>query len=158
MLKLCRVTKVKELFLVLVYVFNFNLFGFSAAILGKGLLVGIITTQSFSSRTIPRCAECMRRSLKTLRWRTNLFVVKTGSFFKVDFFPFIFSLQLKPYQLTSLNWLVLMHEQGVNGILADEMVSIIMKYLSFHINHDFTVAYRTCKHCISLCISRSFVT
>ena len=32
------------------------------------------------------------------------------------------SLQLKPYQLTSLNWLVLMHEQGVNGILADEMV------------------------------------
>lgn len=31
------------------------------------------------------------------------------------------SLQLKPYQLTSLNWLVLMHEQGVNGILADEM-------------------------------------
>ncbi|XP_078375262.1 SWI/SNF-related matrix-associated actin-dependent regulator of chromatin subfamily A containing DEAD/H box 1-like isoform X2 [Oculina patagonica] len=31
------------------------------------------------------------------------------------------SLQLKPYQLTSLNWLVLMHEQGLNGILADEM-------------------------------------
>ncbi|XP_068755461.1 SWI/SNF-related matrix-associated actin-dependent regulator of chromatin subfamily A containing DEAD/H box 1-like [Montipora capricornis] len=31
------------------------------------------------------------------------------------------SLQLKPYQLTSLNWLVLMHEQKVNGILADEM-------------------------------------
>ncbi|KAM7452234.1 ATP-dependent helicase smarcad1 [Porites harrisoni] len=31
------------------------------------------------------------------------------------------SLQLKPYQLTSLNWLVLMHEQGVNAILADEM-------------------------------------
>ncbi|KAJ7385779.1 ATP-dependent helicase smarcad1 [Desmophyllum pertusum] len=29
--------------------------------------------------------------------------------------------QLKPYQLTSLNWLVLMHEQGLNGILADEM-------------------------------------
>ena len=73
-------------------------------------------------------------------------MVKTGSFFKVvDFFPFIFSLQLKPYQLTSLNWLVLMHEQGVNGILADEMVSIIMKYLLFHINHDFTVHYVTFK-------------
>ena len=39
MLKLCKVTKVKVLFLVLVYVFNFNLFEFSAAILEKGLLV-----------------------------------------------------------------------------------------------------------------------
>ena len=38
MLKLCRVTKVKVLFLVLVYVFNFNLFEFSTAILEKGLL------------------------------------------------------------------------------------------------------------------------
>ena len=37
MLKLCRVTKVKVLFLVLVYVFNFNLFEFSAAILEKGV-------------------------------------------------------------------------------------------------------------------------
>lgn len=31
------------------------------------------------------------------------------------------SLKLKPYQMTSLNWLTLMHEQNVNGILADEM-------------------------------------
>ena len=38
MLKLCRVTKVKVLFLVLVYVFSFNLFEFSAANLEKGLL------------------------------------------------------------------------------------------------------------------------
>ena len=38
MLKLCRVTKVKVLFLVLVYVFNFKLFEFSAAILEKGPL------------------------------------------------------------------------------------------------------------------------
>ena len=37
--KLCRVTKVKVLFLVLVYVFNFNLFEFSAAILEKGLFL-----------------------------------------------------------------------------------------------------------------------
>ena len=37
MLKLCRVTKVKVLFLVLVYVFNFDLPEFSAAILDKGL-------------------------------------------------------------------------------------------------------------------------
>ena len=39
MLKLCRVTKVKVLFLVLVYVFNFNLFEYLAAILEKGLLI-----------------------------------------------------------------------------------------------------------------------
>ena len=38
MLKLCRVTKVKAFFLVLVYVFNLDLFEFSAAILEKGLL------------------------------------------------------------------------------------------------------------------------
>ena len=39
MLKLCRVTKVKVLSLVLVYVFNFDEFELSAAILEKGLLV-----------------------------------------------------------------------------------------------------------------------
>ena len=38
MLKLCRVTKVKVLFLVLVYVCNLNLFEFSAATLEKVLL------------------------------------------------------------------------------------------------------------------------
>ena len=38
MLKLCRVSKVKVLFLVLVCVFYFNLFEFSVAILEKGLL------------------------------------------------------------------------------------------------------------------------
>ena len=38
MLKLGRATKVKVLFLVLVYVFNFDLFEISAAIL-KGLLL-----------------------------------------------------------------------------------------------------------------------
>ena len=38
MLKPCRVTKVRVLFLMLVYVFNFDLFEFSAAILEKGVL------------------------------------------------------------------------------------------------------------------------
>ena len=40
MLNLCRVTKVNVFFLVLVYVFNFDLFEFSAAISEKGLLIG----------------------------------------------------------------------------------------------------------------------
>ena len=38
MMKLGRVTKFKMLFLVLVFVFNFDLFKFSVAILEKGLL------------------------------------------------------------------------------------------------------------------------
>ena len=38
MLELCRVTKVKVFFVALVYVFNFNLFKISAAILEKALL------------------------------------------------------------------------------------------------------------------------
>ena len=38
MLKISRFTKIKVLFLVLVYVFNFDLFELSAAILEKGLL------------------------------------------------------------------------------------------------------------------------
>ena len=42
MLKLGRVTKVKVLFLVLVFVFNFDLFKFLAAILEKGLLLAIL--------------------------------------------------------------------------------------------------------------------
>ena len=40
MLKLCKVTKVKVLSVVLVYVFNFDLSEISAAILEKGLLYG----------------------------------------------------------------------------------------------------------------------
>ena len=39
MLKLCIFTKVKVFFTVLVYIFNFDLFEFSAAILKKGLLI-----------------------------------------------------------------------------------------------------------------------
>ena len=39
MLKLGRVTKVMVLFLVMIFVFNFDLFKVSAAILEKGLLV-----------------------------------------------------------------------------------------------------------------------
>ena len=42
MLKLGRVTKVKVFFLVLAYVFNFDLFEFSTAILEKGLLSHIL--------------------------------------------------------------------------------------------------------------------
>ena len=39
--KLCSFTKVKVFFLVLVHVFNFDVIEFSAAILEKGLLLGL---------------------------------------------------------------------------------------------------------------------
>jgi SNF2 family DNA or RNA helicase len=32
------------------------------------------------------------------------------------------SLELKPYQLVGVNWLKLLHQNGVNGVLADDMV------------------------------------
>ena len=41
MLKLCRVTKVRIFLLVLGYVYKFDLFEFSAAILEKGLLLQV---------------------------------------------------------------------------------------------------------------------
>ena len=41
MLKLCRVAKVKVFFLLLVYVFNFDLFEFSARHFGEGSIRGI---------------------------------------------------------------------------------------------------------------------
>ena len=47
MLKLGRFTKVKVLFLVLVFVFNFDLFKFSAAILEKGLFYNSTLTSNF---------------------------------------------------------------------------------------------------------------
>ena len=58
LLKLGRVTKVEVLFLVLVFVFNFDLFKFSAAILEKGLLaplsLGVKNKQAYTHKTGPR--------------------------------------------------------------------------------------------------------
>ena len=48
MLKLCRVIKVKVFFPVLVYVFNFDLFEFSAAILEKGLSIQPVSNKPVS--------------------------------------------------------------------------------------------------------------
>ena len=50
MLKRGRVTKVKVLFLVRVFVFNFDLFKFSAAILEKGLLGTKLTVNASWAR------------------------------------------------------------------------------------------------------------
>ena len=55
MLKLGRVTKVKVLFLVLVFVFNFDLFKFSAAILEKGLFHSLRTYRTSESNIEKNC-------------------------------------------------------------------------------------------------------
>ena len=55
MLKLGRVTKVRVLFLVLLFVFNFDLFKFSAAIFGEGSIARIIfINQVISLMPIPQ--------------------------------------------------------------------------------------------------------
>ena len=61
MLTLGRVTKVKVLFLMPVFVFNFDLFKFSAAILEKGLLIGFC-------QALPKTEsrDLIRRSKQTL--------------------------------------------------------------------------------------------
>ena len=51
MLKFGRVAKFKMLFLVLVFVFNFDLFKFSAAILEKGLFHAENTLSSIANQT-----------------------------------------------------------------------------------------------------------
>ena len=61
MLKLCTVTKVKVFFLLLVYVFNFDLFEFSAAILERGLLkyldIGHFTDVAVLRRAVKKCTK-----------------------------------------------------------------------------------------------------
>ena len=58
MLKLGRCTKVKVLFLVLVFVFNFDLFKFSAAILEKGLLLQYLTFCEFRAQQKAFFSSC----------------------------------------------------------------------------------------------------
>ena len=62
MLKLCSFTKVKVFFLVLVYVFNFDWFEFSVAILEKGLLISTVLFTLFvlAKIIIPKKQDIIR--------------------------------------------------------------------------------------------------
>ena len=70
MLKLGRVTKDKVLYLVLVFVFNFDLFKFSAAILEKGLL---LTLHHNTCRAFPCDSQSSKveTALDWLTWDTG---------------------------------------------------------------------------------------
>ena len=48
----------------------------------------------------------------------------------LNVYLYICSLQLKPFQLVGLNWLKIMHTQDLNGILADEMVNILLIFIN----------------------------
>ena len=75
MLKLCRVTKVKVLFLVLEYVFNFNLFEFSAAILEKSLFVFSIS-QSIRCNVVSK-----HKSIEWLEFMLNIIDLQSNPWF-----------------------------------------------------------------------------
>ena len=45
--------------------------------------------------------------------------------------PRMLNCQLKEYQLKGLNWLANLYDQGINGILADEMASIVRERFAF---------------------------
>ena len=71
-LKLCRVTKVKVLFLVVVYLFNFNFFEFSAAILEKGRITMSFRAQGIGERgTRGDVKECKNSDCRESRKQDN---------------------------------------------------------------------------------------
>lgn len=43
--------------------------------------------------------------------------------------PRLLNCKLKPYQLKGLNWLANLYEQGINGILADDMYVFTVDYI-----------------------------
>lgn len=46
-------------------------------------------------------------------------------FLYLFFFPSGIQGKMRDYQLAGLNWLIRLYENGINGILADEMVCIL---------------------------------
>ena len=79
MSKLGRVTKVKVLFLALVFVFNFDLYKISAAILEKGLLFSAARNDSSLSQYL-FTLRCLNDVLANLMlWVFGLFNVKDVS-------------------------------------------------------------------------------
>lgn len=56
--------------------------------------------------------------------------------------------KLRDYQLAGLNWLIRLYENGINGILADEMVSFVFPYISylfhFHLGWQYFVYPFSC--------------
>ena len=73
MLKICRVTKAKVLFQVLVYALNFDLFEFSAAILEKGLFSELIKTRRNSGQIFVCFKEHANGAKKSIRCKSHPF-------------------------------------------------------------------------------------
>lgn len=45
-----------------------------------------------------------------------------------DFFLAVIDGEMRGYQLQGLNWMVSLHHNGLNGILADEMVRVSLAF------------------------------
>ena len=99
MLKLDMVTKVKVLFLVLVFVFNFDLFEFPTAILEKGLLIELKRKENMNrdtsyARPLEIKVNLSRRNLLTLndllpKQRVQQRPVYTGDFCRGNSIQFL---------------------------------------------------------------------
>ncbi len=50
--------------------------------------------------------------------------------------------KLTDYQMDGLNWLISLYETGLNGILADEMVSFLFFYLAFTYKYKFIYLFK----------------
>lgn len=47
--------------------------------------------------------------------------------------------KMRDYQLAGLNWMIRLYENGINGILADEMVCMYVKAILFSSNFDSSI-------------------
>ena len=47
--------------------------------------------------------------------------------------------EMRDYQIRGLNWLISLYENGINGILADEMVTIILVVFKVHLLRLYSI-------------------
>ncbi len=66
-------------------------------------------TEAEEDAQLLKCAQSKRHTIRLDKQPTNL-----ASHCKMH-----------PYQLEGLNWLIKLHDHGINGILADEMVRLM---------------------------------
>ena len=62
-----------------------------------------------------------------------MYFVIVGLYYNIIITIDIINGSLRDYQVRGLNWLISLYENGINGILADEMVCIV--HLSHHSHH-----------------------
>lgn len=66
--------------------------------------------------------------------------------------------KMRDYQVRGLNWLISLYENGINGILADEMVSTFSEsnLLSVHLKMTYIFILQYCCNYMSSSVSHTF--